>query len=570
MNQVPHPNSLPPQPRLLSLLADARLVPGRRLLVCTAGVALLGYVVAILFGPILRGPDTYTSFSHLYIWTAALKAGDALSTWTPVDANGFGSPVPFFYHKLFNLVGATLALASGDLVTGFRLAALVFSALMFAGVYTCAGRFGADRISGLVIATASVLAPYIFGKLAVSGSAAEYSAATLVPFVIAITIDAYTRRFGKWHGVALLALLLLLTQAHVLVFVIALGVLFPALLYLVLSSPRTGWLPFVITTTVMAVFVTLIYVPFSFWSTFFSPQQAFAMGHMADLLIPPRDIFWRSPRSSFGWPVFALMIGMAFTVFRPNQLKDERIRIAFVLGCIAFGVILMMTRLTRPFWELSGPLEFIQLPWRLLSIAAPICLVAIAGLIEQFSMDTKRRVQLALLVFAMVNAVRMINVASQNTGPIPGPELRREVPTASIVGPDAGGEYFPNTYRQQLAGVDLWKKSAASILPEPRPLVEASGCVYTDIPRSAYFDTLLISATCPAEGHVRINQFSTPFLESVAVDAQGHAIRPLAESQFIEFDLPAGHWTVVVRKQGYLDLLIMAWRAKLSKLGLLS
>jgi hypothetical protein len=36
----------------------------------------------------------------------------------------------------------------------------------------------------------------------------------------------------------------------------------------------------------------------------------------------------------------------------------------------------------------------------------------------------------------------------------------------------------------------------------------------------------------------------------------------------IEFALPAGHWTVAVRKQSYVDLRIMAWQAKLSKLRL--
>ena len=575
MNQVPRVDSridsLNLPRRLRDILLADRLVPGRILLPGLAGVALLAYTLTVLLGPILREADTYMSFSHLYIWTAALRSGDLLSTWTPIDANGFGSPVPFFYNKLINLIGAALALLSGDLVMGYRLATLVFAAIMFAGVYTCAGRFGADRISRLVMAALSVLAPYLINKL-LAGSVAEYSGATLVPFIVALAIDAYAgrfaERFGVWRGVALFVLLLLLSIAHVLVFVIAAGVLFVAMLYLLITAPRRGALPFAATLGALAVFVALIYVPFSYWSTYFCSKQANYFGPIANLLISPRDILWRSPRSSFNWPVFALIIAMVVTLVRFRRITDRRTRTAFALGCVTFGVIFMMTRFARPFWLISGPLEFMQFPWRLLSVAIPVCMVALAGLIEQFPLATKRRIQLLLLVFAMVTTVRVLNFSYHETDAIPGPQLRREVPTTSVVGPDAGGEYLPAVYQQRLSRINLWTTRVTTVLPAQRPLIEASGCVYTDIPRSAYFDTLRISATCTAGGRLRVNQFATPFLESSAVGGDGRTLQPVAGTEFIEFALPPGHWDVVVRKQSYLGLVLMAWRARLSAHGL--
>jgi hypothetical protein len=568
MNQVSQPDSLnPPQPRL-GLLSSDRLVPGRTLLACVAGISLIAYLIVILQGPILRGTDTYTSFSHLYVWTQALRAGDFLSTWAPINANGFGTPLPFFYHKLFNLIGAVLALATGDLVMGYRLAVLFFAAVLFAGVYVCAGRFGADPVSRLVIAAASVLAPYMVAKAA-GGVVAEYSAATLIPLVVALVLDAYAGRFRKWHGTALFVLLLLLALAHVLVFVIALAVLFPAMCFLLATSPARGWLPFAATAAASVVFVGLIYVPFSYWSSYFSSGQARIFGHIADTLIRPQDIFWRSPRSAFGWPVFALVIGMGAAVMRFQRLNNDRLRAAFALGCVVLFVFLMMTRLTRPFWHFGGPLDFIQVPWRLLSVAIPVCLVALAGLIEQFAPATKQRIQFVLLVFAIVTAVRMLTLFNAELEPMSGPELRQEVPFTGVVGgSDAAGEYYPAFYQKRLASTDLWKVSPATLLPAPRPLVEASGCIYPDIARPDYFDTLQISATCATGGHLRVNQFATPFLTSVALDAQGVAIKPLPGTQFIEFSLPAGHWTVFVRKQTYAQLIAMAWRAELSKAGL--
>jgi hypothetical protein len=568
MNQVSHPDSLNQHSHRLGMWAGDRFMPGRMLLVCAAGITLIAYVIVILQGPILRGTDTYTSFSHLYIWTNALKAGDVLSTWAPINANGFGTPLPFFYHKLFNLVGAVLTLATGDLVMGYRLAVLFFSSVLVVGVYLCAGRFGADRVSRLVIAAASVLAPYMIDKV-VGGVVAEYSAATLIPLIVALVIDAYAGRFRMLHGTGLFIVLLLLALAHVLVFVIALGVLFPAMCFLVATSPRRGWLPFAANAGALLVFFGLVYVPFNFWSSYFSPGQARIFGHIADILIRPQDIFWRSPRSAFGWPVFALILGMGAAVTRFRRINDERLRAAFALGCVVFALLLMMTRLTRPFWHFGGPLDFIQVPWRLLSVAMPVCLVAVAGLIEQFSPAMRQRIQFVLLLFAVVNAARMLMLYSGGSEPMSGPELRQEVPFTGVVGgADAAGEYFPASFQGRLASTDLWKTSPASLLPAPRPLVEASGCVYTDISRPAYFDTLQISAICPAGGDLRVNQFSTPFLNSIAVSVQGAVVKPSPGTQFIEFSLPAGHWTVFVRKQTYPQLIAMAWRAKLSKAGL--
>lgn len=142
MSQSPEASSLDLKRHLPYGDAIRVRLPGVRLYVGMMGIALAAYVFAILFAPIRREWDTYLSFSHLYVWTAELRSFNVLSTWTPLDANGYGSPLPFFYHKLLNVMGAALSIASGDIVIGYRLTILTFSATLFAGIYLCARRLG--------------------------------------------------------------------------------------------------------------------------------------------------------------------------------------------------------------------------------------------------------------------------------------------------------------------------------------------------------------------------------------------------------------------------------------------
>lgn len=567
VNQVPYVESLRPQRRVLRTLHREALFSSSSLLAGLSILAILAYVAAILSGPILREADTYTSFSHLYVWMNEVRSGQFFPVWTPVDANGFGSPMPFFYHKAFNIVGALIGLAAGDIVTGYRGAVLVFSAVMFVGVDLCARRLDADRIASFAIASVSLLAPYMLNKV-FAGTVAEFAAAAIVPLILALVLDAFSGIFGFGRAVGLLLALLLLTQTHVLVFVIALGALFPALLYLVIRQPVRGALPFGAMSIAIGVFIALIYVPFNYWSTWFCPDQARLFGPVANLLLSPKDILWRSPTSSFGWPFYSLFIGLAAVAVKPRGMQKRPVRVAVTLGCVVLCVLFMMTRLAYPFWRLSGPLEFIQVPYRLLSLATPLCVVALAGLYQQFPFRTRRWLQCAMLAFALVQSFRLADRNLQDSRPLPVPELSREVPTAALFGPDAAGEYFPKWYRPALAASNPWKtgKSVTTVLPKPRPFIEASGCSFADQGHVLSLGSLSIPVSCPAGGSVRINQFATPFIGSVAINAQGEQIMPLAGREMIEYSLPPGQWTLQIHTRSYARMIELAWRAIFTKL----
>ncbi|WP_322042751.1 hypothetical protein [Paraburkholderia sp. J67] len=526
----------------------------------TASVIVI-YVAGVLFGPIVNGHDTYVSFSHIDIWVNALRAGDLVSIWTPADANGFGSPVPFFYHKLFNIVAAVFTLLTGDVVTGARLAILFFAALMFYGASQCAARLGADARSRHIIAIASVLSPYAVLCVTLRGAYAEYSAMTLVPYGIALTLDFFNKRARAWHAIVLLIQLLLIAAAHVVTFVFADGLLILCALYLLLRSPRQGLPLLAVGVSAVLAFVVLIYVPFVIWSAYFCPGQASIHGLTADNAVAFYRIFSPNPGSWFGWPVSMLVVGLALQM---RRRRDPRSTTVIATGAIACVLLVMTTQLASPLWRQFPVFGFIQFPWRLLSLISPIAFVAFAGVIEQLKPATKRKVQIALLAITLINTAGLLHALKGVFTLIPVAELRHQIPTGGP-GPDAGGEYLPARYQAQLSALpDLFKVGANAVLPARRPLVESTGdCTFSTLAPVNYFRELRIDVRCQSAGVVTVNQFDTPFLDVTASDHNGAISRPQGGTPFITLPLSPGEWVIRVRQRTYMELVGMAWSRKL-------
>lgn len=518
------------------------------------------YVAGVLFGPIVSGHDTWLSFSHIDTWANALRAGDPVSVWTPVDANGFGSPLPFFYHKLFNLIAAALTLATGDIVTGARLAILFFSAVMFYGVSQCAARLGADSRSRHIIAIASILSPYAVLCVTQRGAYAEYSAMALIPYGIALVIDFFGKRAGVRQAVVLFIQLLLITAAHVVTFVFADGLLILFALYLLARTPRQGLPLLAVGVGAMLAFIALVYVPFVVWSAWFCPGQATLHGLVADNAVAFYRIFSPMPGSWFGWPVAALVVGLALQL---RYRRDWRAATVIATGATACVLLVLTTRVAAPLWRLSASFEFIQFPWRLLAVITPLAFVAFAGMIEQLKPATKRNVQIALLVISVINTAGMLHSLSKVFTLIPVAELRHRNP-ASGPGPDAGGEYFPARFQAKLSAIpELLKVGADTVLPARRPFVETTGgCVSDAVAPVSYFRELRIGVNCESTGVVQISQFDTPFLDVTATGSDNAIIRPQGDTPFITLPLSHGDWMIRVRQRSYMELVKMAWAKK--------
>lgn len=528
-------------------------------------ILIVAYVLAVARGPILVGHDTWGAFSRVETWMNALKAGDLLAVWTPTDANGFGSPVPFFYHKLFNLVAAALALVTADIVTGVRGAVLLFSALMFFGTCACAARFGADLRSRIIVGIACVMSPYAIGCLVVRGAYAEYAAMSLIPICLALTLDFFQQRASGRKALQLFAVLILLALAHLVTFIMAVALLLACALSLLLQRVRKAGLWLLAASGAAAVlFVLVVYVPFAVWGALFCPGQARLWGLPADNTVPLRQLLSPNPRTWFGWPMLALLGGFAWQIQRRKHAGAGRV---LVVSAVAIALLLLMSRLAVPLWKLSDTLDFVQFPWRLLSIATPLIFVAFAGMLEQCSERTRRRLQVALLVVTAANTAALLYRFSHVSATIPLASLRHRT-TSNGPGPDAGGEYFPARYQASLgASRDVFFAGVTKVLPARRPLIDSEGgCAVSPLEPPAYFRDLRTDAQCASEGQVYVNQFNTPFLDVTAIDDRGHLLRPApSDSPFFVLMLPQGHWVIHIRQKGYVELMAEAWEQKIGQ-----
>jgi hypothetical protein len=66
--------------------------------------------------------EFFVMFERVEAFRRAYLAGDWFPLWTPFSNNGHGSPIPFFYHRLFNTGASLLAVVAGSTYAGVKVA----------------------------------------------------------------------------------------------------------------------------------------------------------------------------------------------------------------------------------------------------------------------------------------------------------------------------------------------------------------------------------------------------------------------------------------------------------------
>ena len=127
--------------------------------------------------------DGVACFQKVEVFRRAFANGDVLPLWTPLAENGYGSPFPFFYHRLFNSLAGAVALGTGSAYTAVK---VVIPLLLFAGAL---GMRRALLAMGLgpfhAVCGALLLAfsNYAYTDWVVRGAFGEFAAFMLVPWL---------------------------------------------------------------------------------------------------------------------------------------------------------------------------------------------------------------------------------------------------------------------------------------------------------------------------------------------------------------------------------------------------
>ena len=104
--------------------------------------------------------ETWGIAQRTQIYARHVAGLDLLPIWSSVDNLGFGSPFPLFYHRLFYLVAAPLAIALGSLKAADAVAVILALTTGAWGMFRLTRQMGAGELGATVAGISLIAANY--------------------------------------------------------------------------------------------------------------------------------------------------------------------------------------------------------------------------------------------------------------------------------------------------------------------------------------------------------------------------------------------------------------------------
>lgn len=503
--------------------------------------------------------EFYAHFERVETFRRAYAAGDWFPLWTPFSNNGHGSPIPFFYHRLFNTVAGLFALVSKSTYVGVKAAVTAFMFVGAFGMDRAARDLGASRAVRLAAAGLFVFSPYVMTDWLTRGSTAEFVAFMLAPFLLQYCLRA-TR--GEAVGGRLGVVVALMYYAHNVVCYFALLVpLTAAIIAIVKASDRGQRLArakvFVIAGCVffliagpylLAVVLTGKLFDIKALTLAWSPLKT--MRPLKYYLTDPSFDWgrqWQGLSVEIGLPsviAAALMIVLAATA----RARIDVSALALLLSTLAVFMFLQ-TPSAGPFYLKFPGAMYLGFPWRLLALIVTqvILFLALLSASLKAAAPWRRDVGVLLLLGAAAwQADRSFHAQDVKYGRYTKAQIEKKVTDLEV---PTIGEYLP-------AGVGGLRR-----IPARQPLVAWTDCASvklsgTDPTTGAHLRRLIVEATSPQGCKVRLNQFASPFLR-----VGGVASKPSDTAErTIELMMPPGTQVATVSPRGLWGLIVAALR----------
>lgn len=365
-------------------------------------VIVLACNLALLNPSFFRVHD-YTHAARISEMSRALADGHFPVRWSENFGFGYGMPLFNFYAPLPYYVGAAIFLSGFDIIISIKMLYVVSSILVVIGAYKLARMYSGH--SGAILAAAVVaLAPYRALNLYIRGALSEAWALAFLPFIIWSLVLIIRGKTQYWWLFAIsLAALALSHNISLVISTPIIGLFGIAELYrqhrfnLQKMLPTLGTL---IGSGLLAFSLAAFYLIPAFAEKNATKVEEYILDgyfnyHLHFLYI--RQFFqhqWQYGGSGWGPQddiSFGLGIGqliaLGFTAFiaivmlakkLPKAIKHRTISlsqnwwlICAVGGLLAFS-LLMTTEKSVFIWERIQLLEYVQFPWRWLTVAIPL------------------------------------------------------------------------------------------------------------------------------------------------------------------------------------------------------
>lgn len=354
---------------------------------------MIGATVLLSLPMILDGvPPGHDDQFHIrwvHHFTTQFWQGDLYPRWLDDDYNGYGGPIFYFYPPLGYFVAAFLPPAPLiDIPADLRLVVAATVARGLAGwfCYLWLGRIVPWRFAVLGALVYVSLPYHLVVDLYLRTAYAELWAFVWLPLILYFSDRLTDRPRGASIGLALSYCALVLSHIG-----IALITPFVPVLYLVVMrgfapSPllaAAGGLALGVLLASVYLLPALLLRDEVTPTALISGELGYEQWFLGSDLLLRNQITFRSLLYQIG--LLLICIGLAWSARRHlSSVASWRRVLATMAICLAS--LFMMTSLSRPLWELFGPLQFVQFPWRFATIMA----VAVSGLVAILLHETLR------------------------------------------------------------------------------------------------------------------------------------------------------------------------------------
>lgn len=329
------------------------------------------------------------------------KQFDFLPLWSSGDCFGLGSPLPLYYHRLFNYVAVLFLLITKNIKIVGILTLVTFAVIGLVGIRKCLSLFNLDFWLSTFITSCFLLLNYIGMTWAVRGAVAEYSSIMILPYLIHWNINLLLH---QKFNLSLVPILILLYLAHN---VIALyGVylcLFTLLFSLAMNFSSSTALHYLnkstLATTLFFLLISPLLIPMKLLSDYYDVSKIIN-GMSVDLHFQEfleyfydKNYSWDLSTDSFSVELNPILWITMFLLFfvgiyqliknKAHPIQSLRTKYLFIyFTLLMFSFMFLQTPASYYFYKLVPGAIFIQFPWRLLSFIQIIALIFIAFLIS--------------------------------------------------------------------------------------------------------------------------------------------------------------------------------------------
>lgn len=340
---------------------------------------------AILAGIPLLHPGlhpTHDGEYHIvrfYEFDKVLRLGVLYPRWAPDLNYGYGIPLFNYVYPLPNYVASLLHLFGASFIDSFKLQ--MFLAGLFGAVffYLWAREFWGD-IGGVVSSIFYTFSPYRFVDIYVRGSVGEVWALALYPFFLWSVTQGINSKGRKYFATASISIALIIFSHNIL-----------ALIFLPFAVSYTGFLiyrkkekksiaiPMLVSVLLGITLSSIFWVPAIFERQFVRGLEIYSVGdhfpQLYQLLFPSWGTGFSGPdisnQMSFQIGVaniLAVILSIVVLIFMYRRRVDrERRTILFFLAWFSL-IFFLMLRILLPIWRIVPFMNYIQFPWRLLSL----------------------------------------------------------------------------------------------------------------------------------------------------------------------------------------------------------